>query len=59
VAQYTQPLIAPLSQGAKVGVVSLTLDGKVLRQEPLQVLADVPQAGLFSRLYDKVRLMFQ
>ncbi|OWT53972.1 D-alanyl-D-alanine carboxypeptidase family protein [Candidimonas nitroreducens] len=59
VAQYTQPLIAPLKKGAKVGTVSLSLDGKVLRQAPLTVLSDVPQAGFAGRIYDKIRLMFQ
>lgn len=59
VAQYTQPLIAPLKKGAKVGTVSLSLDGKVLREEPLFVLNDVQEAGFFARMYDKVRLMLQ
>jgi D-alanyl-D-alanine carboxypeptidase (penicillin-binding protein 5/6) len=39
--------------------VTLSLDGKVLRQEPLYVLNDVPQAGFFGRIYDKIRLMLQ
>ncbi|TAM82908.1 MAG: D-alanyl-D-alanine carboxypeptidase [Candidimonas sp.] len=59
VAQYTQPLIAPLRKGAQVGEVSLTLAGKVLRREPLVVLNDVPQAGFFGRIFDKIRLMFK
>ncbi len=59
VAQYTQPLIAPLKQGTKVGTVSLSLDGKLLRQEPLYVLNDVAEAGFFGRVYDKIRLLFE
>jgi D-alanyl-D-alanine carboxypeptidase (penicillin-binding protein 5/6) len=59
VAQYTQPLVAPLKQGAKVGTVSLSLDGKLLRQEPLYVLSDVAEAGFFGRIYDKIRLLFE
>lgn len=59
VAQYGQPLIAPVSKGAKVGEVSLSLDGHVLRRESLHVLDDVPQAGFFGRIYDKVRLLFE
>lgn len=59
VAQYTQPLVAPLRKGAKVGAVSLSLDGKVLRQEPLYILEDVQEAGFFGRMYDKVRLLFE
>lgn len=57
-AQYTQPLIAPLTKGSKVGAVSLSLEGKVLREDALYVLDDIPEAGLFGRLYDKIRLMF-
>ena len=59
VAQYTQPLIAPLTKGAKVGTVSLSLDGKVLREDSLHVLQDVPEGGFFARMYDKVRLLIQ
>lgn len=58
VAKYTQPLIAPLTKGSMVGAVSFSLDGQVLREDSLYVLDDVPEAGLFGRLYDKVRLMF-
>jgi len=59
VAEYGQPLIAPLSKGAQVGRVSLSLDGHVLRTDSLHVLSDVAQAGLFSRVYDKIRLLFE
>jgi D-alanyl-D-alanine carboxypeptidase (penicillin-binding protein 5/6) len=48
-----------LKQGAKVGTVSLSLDGKLLRQEPLYVLSDVAEAGFFGRVYDKIRLLFE
>jgi len=59
VAQYTQPLIAPLKAGTQVGTVSLSLDGRVLREDPLYVLADVPEGSFFGRMYDKIRLLFQ
>jgi len=59
VAQYGQPLIAPLKKGAQVGEVSLSLDGHVLRRESLHVLNDVAQAGFFGRIYDKIRLLFE
>lgn len=59
VAQYAQPLIAPLEKGSEVGTVSLSLDGKVLREEPLYVLDDVAKAGFFGRVYDKIRLLIQ
>ncbi|MFA7668499.1 MAG: D-alanyl-D-alanine carboxypeptidase family protein [Burkholderiaceae bacterium] len=59
VAQYGQPLIAPLKKGAQVGEVSLSLDGHVLRRDSLHVLNDVAQAGFFGRVYDKIRLLFE
>lgn len=59
VAEYTQPLIAPLEAGQQVGTVTLTLDDQALRQEPLRVLSDVEQAGFMSRMIDKVKLMLQ
>lgn len=59
VAQYVQPLVAPLTQGARVGQVALVLDGQVLREDGLFVLADVAEAGFFGRMVDKIRLMFE
>lgn len=58
-AQYTQPLIAPLESGKRAGTVTLELDGKPLREIPLLILDDVAQAGFFSRLIDKVKMMLQ
>lgn len=57
-ARYTQPLMAPLTEGDQAGTLIVTLDGKVLKQMPLQVMHSVAQAGFFGRLVDKVRLMF-
>lgn len=59
VANYSQPLIAPLKKGQEVGQVTVSLDGHVLREEPLTVLADVPEGSFFGRMYDKVMLLFQ
>ena len=57
-ASYAQPLMAPLTQGTTVGTLSLSLDGTTIRETPLVVSSDVAQAGLFGRMLDKVRLMF-
>lgn len=57
-AHYTQPLLAPLAKGAKVGTVTFSLDGKVLHEESLLVMSAVPQAGFFGRMIDKIRLIF-
>ncbi|WP_026640753.1 D-alanyl-D-alanine carboxypeptidase family protein [Bordetella petrii] len=59
VAQRTDPLVAPLSKGQQVGTLQLTLDGKVLRTEPLVVQDAVERAGFFGRLVDMVKRKFQ
>lgn len=58
VAEYTQPLVAPVESGKVVGSLSLTLDGVALRKESLVALQNVPQAGFFGRMVDKVRMWF-
>jgi D-alanyl-D-alanine carboxypeptidase (penicillin-binding protein 5/6) len=57
-ARYTQPLMAPLTEGDQAGTLVASLDGKPLKQVPLLVMHSVPEAGFFGRLVDKVRLMF-
>ena len=51
-------LIAPLAKGATVGKVNLLLDGKVVDSVDLVTLEAVEEAGLFSRLWDSIRLFF-
>lgn len=49
-------LQAPLAKNQAVGTVDFQLDGKVIAQRPLVVLDEVPEAGLFGRLWDAVWL---
>ena len=49
-------LIAPIAQGQRIGTLSVSLDGKVLTQAPLVALRAVPEAGVFGRLWDSMRL---
>lgn len=58
-ARYTQPLMAPLAQGARAGTLMISLDGKELEQRPLLVLKSVEEAGFFGRMLDKIRLLFE
>lgn len=51
-------LNAPLTKGQTVGTIDFRLDGKSIAQQPLVVLQDVRQGGLFSRLLDSLKLMF-
>lgn len=47
---------APLAAGDVVGQVTVALDGKVLRTEPLVALQAVQRGGLWKRISDQVRM---
>jgi D-alanyl-D-alanine carboxypeptidase (penicillin-binding protein 5/6) len=49
---------APISKGDTLGSVVVSLDGEVLLDRPLVALNDVEQAGLFKRLWHRIRLFF-
>lgn len=57
--QIPPSVIAPLSAGASVGAVAITLDGKTLLTEPLHVQAEVTEAGFFGRMLDGIRMKFE
>jgi D-alanyl-D-alanine carboxypeptidase (penicillin-binding protein 5/6) len=59
VAKRPDPLFAPLMQGQKVGTLSLMLEDKLLRTEPLEVLDAVERAGVVGRWSDSIRLWFR
>ena len=50
-------IVAPVAAGQKVGTVSVTLDGKTLRTDPLVALQDAPEGTLWQRVVDSVRLL--
>ena len=53
----TDPLVAPLTQGQRVGSLEVTsATGTKLASLPLVVLAPVEQAGLLGRAWDSIRL---
>jgi len=54
----TEPLVAPVKSGQRVGTVDVRLDDKSIAEFPLIALADVPAAGFFGRAWDSVRLWF-
>ena len=54
--EAVEPLIAPIAQRQRVGIVRVTLDGKQLGEYPLQALADVPSANIFGRAWDTLKL---
>jgi len=55
--ERTDPLVAPLAKGQRVGSLLVsTASGTAIAAIPLTVLEDVPQAGLFGRAWDAIRL---
>jgi D-alanyl-D-alanine carboxypeptidase (penicillin-binding protein 5/6) len=57
VPQITEQAVAPIKAGQKLGTVTITLDGKLLRTEPLVALKDIPEGSLWQRISDSVRMM--
>jgi D-alanyl-D-alanine carboxypeptidase (penicillin-binding protein 5/6) len=55
----TEPLVAPVAHGQRIGTVKVALEGKTLAELPMVALADVPEAGFFGRAWDTVRLWFK
>jgi D-alanyl-D-alanine carboxypeptidase (penicillin-binding protein 5/6) len=54
----TQPLLAPLSLGQKVGSVKLTVDNTTVGEYPIVALENVPLAGFFGRSWDSIKLLW-
>ncbi len=46
-------LVAPIAKGQKIGMVKVSLDGKVIAQRPLIALNAVEEGGFFKRLWDE------
>ena len=53
----TTQAVAPIKAGQQLGTVTITLNGKPLRTEPLVALKDVPEGGLIHRLSDSIRML--
>ena len=55
--ERTDPLVAPLTKGQRVGSLKVTTaSGTAIATIPLTVLEEVPRAGLFGRAWDAIRL---
>jgi serine-type D-Ala-D-Ala carboxypeptidase (penicillin-binding protein 5/6) len=54
--ERTQPLLAPLTAGQKIGVVRIKLDDKVIAERPLLAEKTVAEAGFFGRTWDTLQL---
>ncbi len=57
VIERTDPLVAPLTAGQRVGTIKITTAaGATIANVPLVVLEPVPLAGIFGRAWDALRL---
>lgn len=59
VLNRNDPLVAPITQGQQVGTLKITLDDKVISQQPVVALENVSVAGFIGRSWDSLRLMFK
>jgi len=57
--QRTDPLLAPLAKGQRVGTIKITSGGQVVAERPLVALDAVGSAGFFGRAWDAIRLGIQ
>jgi D-alanyl-D-alanine carboxypeptidase (penicillin-binding protein 5/6) len=55
----TEPLVAPVAKGQRLGTIGVALEGKAMAELPLVALVDVPEANLLGRAWDTVRLWFK
>jgi len=49
---------APINVGEELGRVKVSLNGTVLVDKPVLALTEVPEGGLFKRLWDAIKLFF-
>ncbi|HJV81698.1 D-alanyl-D-alanine carboxypeptidase family protein [Noviherbaspirillum sp.] len=56
VLERKDPLVAPVAQNSKVGVMKVMVDGKALTELPVLALEQVNQASIFGRAWDSIRL---
>lgn len=57
--QKVEPLIAPVSVGSQVGILQVSLDGKLLLETPMVALEEVDTSGIFGRLIDSGKLWWK
>jgi len=57
VLERRDPLVAPLARNGQVGTLKMVVDGKPLLTLPVVALEEVPEASIFGRAWDSVRLM--
>ncbi|MBC7415115.1 MAG: D-alanyl-D-alanine carboxypeptidase [Herminiimonas sp.] len=59
VLERRDPLVAPIAENSQVGTMRLMVDGKSVSDLPVLSLEQIPQASIFGRAWDSVRLLFK
>lgn len=59
VLERKDPLVAPLARNAQVGTLKMMVDGRPLIALPVVTLDEVPEASIFGRAWDSMRLWMQ
>jgi serine-type D-Ala-D-Ala carboxypeptidase (penicillin-binding protein 5/6) len=59
VLERRDPLVAPIAQNSKVGMLKMMAEGKTITELPVLALEQVNQASIFGRAWDSMRLMFK
>ena len=57
--ERTEPLLAPIAKGQRLGTLHVKLDDKPLADHPLIALDEVEQAGFLGRSWDTLQLWFK
>ncbi|RYF00224.1 MAG: D-alanyl-D-alanine carboxypeptidase, partial [Oxalobacteraceae bacterium] len=56
VLERKDPLVAPLARNSRVGTLKMVVDGKPLLALPVVSLEEVPEASIFGKTWDSMRL---
>ncbi len=59
VLERRDPLVAPIAENSQVGTMKMIVDGKAVSELPVLALEQVPQASIFGRAWDSIRLLFK
>ena len=59
VLERKDPLVAPLPRNGRVGTLRMMVDNKPLLVLPVVALEEVPEASIFGRTWDSMRLMIK
>ena len=51
-------ILAPLSTEQAIGEIRVSLDERLIAQQPLYPLANIPLGGFFDRAIDEIKLWF-